>query len=67
MKTIQLSTTYIFLGMLSVQPAFPQEAWQLTGKAWTALGNNNFDEVGFISLNMTTLAWKSFKQILKDC
>ena len=45
MKTIQLSTIYIFLGMLSVQPAFPQEAWQLTGKAWSALGNNNFDEV----------------------
>ena len=45
MKTIQLSTIYIFLGMLSVQPAFSQEAWQLTGKAWSALGNNNFDEV----------------------
>ena len=45
MKTIQLSITYIFLGMLSVQPAFSQEAWQLTGKAWSALGNNNFDEV----------------------
>ena len=44
MKTIQLYI-YIFLGMLSVQSAFPQEAWQLTGKAWSALGNNNFDEV----------------------
>ena len=45
MKTIQLYTIYIFLGMLSVQSAFPQEAWQLTGKAWSALGKNNFDEV----------------------
>ena len=45
MKTIQLSIIYIFLGMLSVQSAFPQEAWQLTGKAWSALGKNNFDEV----------------------
>ena len=44
MKTIQLYI-YIFLGMLSVQSAFPQEAWQLTGKAWSALGKNNFDEV----------------------
>lgn len=44
MKTIQLYI-YIFLGMLSVQSAFSQEAWQLTGKAWSALGNNNFDEV----------------------
>ena len=45
MKTIQLSIIHIFLGMLSVQSAFSQEAWQLTGKAWSALGNNNFDEV----------------------
>ena len=45
MKTIQLSIIHILLGMLSVQSAFPQEAWQLTGKAWSALGNNNFDEV----------------------
>ena len=45
MKTIQLSIIYILLGMLSVQSAFPQEAWQLTGKAWSALGKNNFDEV----------------------
>ena len=44
MKTIQLYI-YIFLGMLSFQSAFSQEAWQLTGKAWSALGNNNFDEV----------------------
>ncbi|MEK9985335.1 MAG: glycosyl hydrolase [Opitutae bacterium] len=45
MKTIQLSIIHILLGMLSVQSAFPQEAWQLTGKAWSALGKNNFDEV----------------------
>ena len=45
MKTIQLSIICILLGMLSVQSAFPQEAWQLTGKAWSALGKNNFDEV----------------------
>ena len=45
MKTIQLSIMHILLGMLSVQSAFPQEAWQLTGKAWSALGKNNFDEV----------------------
>jgi len=44
MKTIQLYI-YIFLGMLSIQSAFSQEAWQLTGKAWSALGKNNFDEV----------------------
>ena len=45
MKIIQLSIIYIFLGMLSIQSAFSQEAWQLTGKAWSALGKNNFDEV----------------------
>ena len=45
MKSIPLLILCLGSAAFFASPAFSDEAWQVTRKAWDALGKKNFDEV----------------------